>query len=82
MGKVPDCHFPLDVNVSQERAFVVDAEGKDAMLIGKFECSTEHGAVYGVRDGLEVQAMKRGEHGEFKLESVCRWDVQWYEVVV
>lgn len=82
MGKVPDCHFPLDVNVSQERAFVVDTEGKNAMLIGKFECSTEHGAVYGVKDGLEIQPMKRGEHGELKLESVCRRDVQWYEVVV
>lgn len=71
MGKMPNCHFPLDINVSEERAFVVDAEGEDAMLIGKFECSTEHSAVDGVRDGLEVQAMKRGEHGEFKLESVC-----------
>lgn len=82
MGKMPDCHLSFDVNVSQERAFVVDAEGKDAMLIGKFECSTECSAVYGVRDGLEVQAMKRGEHGEFKLKSVCRRDIQWYEMVI
>lgn len=82
MGKMPNCHFPLDVNVSQERAFIVDPKGKDAVLIGEFECSTEHSTVYGVRNGLEVQAMKRGEHGEFKLESVCRWDGQRYEVVV
>lgn len=82
MGEMPNCHFPLDVNVSQERAFVVDAEGKDAVLIWKFECSAENSTVHGVRDGLEVQAMKRGEHGELKLDSVGRWDGQRYEVVV
>lgn len=75
MGEMPNCHFSLDVNVSQERAFIVYAEGKDAVLIWEFESSTENSSVYGVRAGLEVQAMKRGEHGEFKLESVCRWDV-------
>lgn len=82
MGEMPNRHFPLDVNVSQERTFIVDAEGKDAVLIWELEFSTENSAVYGVRDGLEVQAMKWGEHGEFKLDSVCRWDGQGYEVVI
>lgn len=82
MGEMPNCHFPLDVNVSQERAFVVDAEGKNAVLIWEFECSAENSTVHSMRGGLEVQAMKRGEHGEFKLESVGSWDGQWYEMVI
>lgn len=45
MSKMPYCHFSLDIDVSLERPLVIDAEGKDAMLIRKFECGAEDGAV-------------------------------------
>ncbi len=63
-------YFFLDIHVCEERTFVVDAKGKDAMLVGKSEASSKNSAVGSFGDGFEIEAVKRGQHGELKLESV------------
>lgn len=65
--------FALDVDVGQEWPLVVDAEGEDAVLVGRAEGGAEEGAVGGGGDGGEGQAMEGGEHGEFELEGVGGW---------
>lgn len=60
MGKMPYCHLPLDIDISQERSLVIDAEGKNAMLIRKFECGAEDGAIRGMGGRLEIEAVKGG----------------------
>jgi hypothetical protein len=64
------CYFFLDIHICEERTFVVDAKGKDAVLIGKFKASIEYSAVGCFGDWFEIEAVKRGEHGELKLKSV------------
>ncbi len=82
MGEMPHRHFSLNVNVGQERTLVVDPKGKDAVLVRESEAGAEYGAICGLGDGFKVEAMKRGQHGEFKLKSVRGWDGQWGEVIV
>ena len=48
VSKLPYRHFPLHIDISLERSLVIDAEGKNAMLIRKFECGAEDGTVWGM----------------------------------
>lgn len=74
MRKVSHCHLAFDVDVGKERPLVVDAEGKDAMLVRRAEGSAEKGAVGGGGDGGEVETVEWGEHGELELEGVVGQD--------
>ena len=58
MGKMAHCHFFLDINVCEKRTFVVDPEGKDAVLIRKFEACAEDGAIRRSGSGFEIEAVK------------------------
>jgi len=70
VGKVPYSDLSLDVNVREERALVVDAEGEDAVLVGELEGGAEDGAVCSLGDRGEVEAVEGRKHGELKLEGV------------
>lgn len=74
MRKMSHCHLAFDVDVGKERPLVVDAEGKDAMLVRRAEGGAEKGAVGGGGDGGEVEAVEWGEHGELELEGVVGQD--------
>ena len=68
---VTDCDFVLLFDGGEEWAFVVHAEREDAMLIGNGKAYTVDGAVFCATDRLEIEAMERRKHGEFKLESIA-----------
>ena len=53
-----DRDFPFNVNVGEERSFVVNAECEDPMLVGQLEGGAIDGAVDESRDRLEVQAVE------------------------
>ena len=65
MGEMSNSHLFLHINICQKGTFVVDAEGEDAVLVGEGESCAEDGAIGGGRYWLEVEAVERGEHGEF-----------------
>lgn len=67
-------YLALHVDAGEERPLVVDAKGKNAMLVRRSESSAEEGAVGGGGDGREVEAVEWGEHGELKLEGVAGQD--------
>ncbi len=67
-------HLTLHIDAGEEWPLVVDAEGKDAMLVRRAEGGAEEGAVGGGGDGGEVETVEWGEHGELELEGVARQD--------
>jgi hypothetical protein len=68
--KVPDSDLPLLVNVGDEWAAVVDTEVEDTMLVGCLEPSTKNGSVLSLRNWGEIEAVKRREHAELKLDVI------------
>ena len=74
--------FAFDVDVGEEGALVVDAERENAVLIWSTKGGAEECAVWGTGDRLESEAVKGGEHGELKLESVVRAEDEGHIVVV
>lgn len=60
----------FDVDVGQERAFVVDAEVEDTMVVRYSKGNAEKGAVAQSGDRGQFRADIRGEHGELKLDSI------------
>ena len=58
MGEMSNCYLLLHIDVCQKGAFVVDAEGKDAVLVGESKGCAEDGAVGGGRYWLEVEAVE------------------------
>lgn len=53
-----DGHFFLDINVCEEGTFIINAKGKDAVLIRKLEACTEDGAVGRLGNWLKIEAVK------------------------
>lgn len=68
--EMPDGNGALLVDVSEERALVVDTEVEDAVLIGKDEACAVDGRRLRRRLGGEVEAMEGGQHGELELHNV------------
>lgn len=54
MGKVPDRDLALLVDVRQERAFVVDTEIEDAVLVGKLEAGAKDSRILGCEERFQV----------------------------
>ena len=70
MRKMAHGHLDLLFDVGQEGPLVVDFEGENAMLIGKFERGGE-GCGVGIRGNRnEREAMEWGEHGKFDLNRI------------
>ena len=64
----------LLVNGSEKGSLVVDAEGKDAVLVGAGEGRGIEGGVGGCGQRGEGQSVEGREHAEFELEYVgVRW---------
>ena len=82
MREMTNCDFAFDVDVGKEGALVVDAERENAVLIWSTKSGAEECAVWGNGDRLESEAVKRGEHGELKLEGVAGGEDEGYVVVV
>ena len=70
MRKVPQRDGVFLVHVRHERALVVDAERKDAVLIRRLERGLVHARLSGRRDTLERKPVVRVQHREFKLQRI------------
>lgn len=55
---MPYRHFSLDIDISEKGTLVIDAEGKNAVLIGKPKISAKNGAIGRLRNRLEIEAVK------------------------
>lgn len=60
VGEMADGDFMFLFNVSDEGSLVVDAEGEDAMLVGKSEGGSVYGRVLCSVHGLQVKTVERG----------------------
>ena len=65
-----DRDFSLYFHIREKWPFVVDFEGKNAVLVWGFESGAEEGAVGRMRGWLEVEAVEGREHAEFELDRV------------
>ena len=70
VSEMPDCYFSFYVHVGEERSLVVDAEGKDAMLVRQSEGTAENSAIKCLRCGYKIETMIGRKHSEFKLQSI------------
>lgn len=68
--KVADGDLMLLFNVGEERALVVHAEGENAVLIRHGERDAIQSAVVGTADGLKIETVEWGQHGELELHSI------------
>lgn len=82
MCEVADRHLCLFIDVRPEWPLVIDAESEDAVLVRQAEGCAEKSAVGSCRGGLEVQTVKRREHGELELEGVVGGNRQRLQVIV
>lgn len=64
MCEMTDGHLSLHINVGQEGSLVVDAKSKDTMLIWQAERRTKDRAIESRCNWLEIQTVKRREHGK------------------
>jgi len=71
-----DSNFVLLFDIGEEGTLVVDAEGKDSMLIGDSEARAVHSAGFRSESWLECEAVKRREHGEFELQSILGGNIE------
>lgn len=81
MCNVAHANSVLLLDVGHEGALVVDLEVKNAMLVGQGECGAVDGSRVADTEGLEVQTVERGEHGEFELECVGGGESIWHPCV-
>lgn len=81
VSKVADSHLVLLLDVGEEGALVVDAEGEDAVLIGHSEMGAENGAVFSPARRSEIQPVEGRQHGEFQLQFVTGGNLEWNEPV-
>ena len=70
MSEMSNRYFPLYIHIGKEWSLVIDAEGEDAMLVWKLECTAEDSTVGCLRNGYKIETMIGREHGEFQLQSV------------
>lgn len=59
MRKMPHCDLTSFFNICEEWAFVIDLEGKDAMLVWRHKCCTVYGCIRRCRGRCEVKSMER-----------------------
>ena len=84
MRKVSYGNLLFHFDVCEPWALVVHFEREDAVLVGGCECGAVGCAVLrdGVQSGgrredrMEGEAVEGGEHGEFELDFVVRWEVE------
>ncbi len=82
MGVVADGDFVFLFNVGEEGTLIIYAEGEDSVLVGDCELCAKDGTVSCCLDGLEVETVERGQHGEFELELVVGRDLEGDESII
>lgn len=80
--KVAHGHLVLLLDVGEEWALVVDAEGEDAVLVRNHELSAVYSACLRAAGGLKSQAVERREHSELQLQLVLAGDLEGHPLVV
>ena len=70
VSEMPDCYFSFYVHVGEERSLVIDAEGKDTMLVRQSEGAAEDSAIKCLRSGYKIETVIGRKHGKFKLQSI------------
>lgn len=79
---MPYRHFPLDIDIGEKGALVIDAEGKNAVLVGKSKTSAKNGTIGCFGNRLEIEAVKWRKHGKFKLDGIRRRDDEGLEMAL
>lgn len=82
MSKVPDRNLSLLIHICEERTAVVDAEVKDAVLVGSTERYAKNGRIRGLGDRREIEAVEGREHAEFELEGIVLSGDEGREMIV
>jgi len=78
---VSNADSSLLLKVSQEGSLVVDHEVEDAMLVGKNKVGAVDSLLLTDVNGLQGDAVERGQHGELELEVVALREVEGLPVV-
>lgn len=69
-------------NVGEERPLIVDAEGKDAMLVRNCEAGAIYSAVLGPARRGQRETVEGGEHSELELYGVLGGDLEGDKSVI